>query len=124
MIHYLDVPVYKTNVVFLVETTEDEWRQYYEEDTSYLTENDYLSVLDDINNPDNGDGTTTMTDGGSFIIYIRDRHSHGDIAHEIFHAANWILVNRKVTHDESAEPWAYLIGWFTDVIYEVIEKMS
>ena len=70
MIHYLDVPVYKTNVVFLVETTEDEWRQYYEEDTSYLTENDYLSVSDDINNIDNGGGTTTTTDGGSFITNV------------------------------------------------------
>ena len=25
-----------------------------------LTENDYLSVLDDINTPDNGDGATSM----------------------------------------------------------------
>ena len=60
MIHYIDVAIYKTNVVFLIETTADEWRQYYEEDTLYLTENDYLSVLDDINTPDNGDGTMTM----------------------------------------------------------------
>ena len=65
-----------------------EWCKYCEEDTSYLTENDYLSVLDDINTPDNGDGTTIMTDGCSFIVYIRNRHSHRDIAHEVFHAAN------------------------------------
>lgn len=60
MIHYLDVTIYKTNVVFLVETTADEQRQYYEEDILYLTENDYLSVLDEINTPDNGDNTTSM----------------------------------------------------------------
>jgi hypothetical protein len=121
MIKYLPVPIYKTNVIFVIEPTEQEWEEFYLGDTEFLKRTDYESVLDDIREPDNGDGTTTKTENGSYVVYIRDRKSRGDIAHEIFHAANWILVDRQVTHDESGEAWAYLIGWFTDEIYEAID---
>ena len=123
MIKYLPIPIFKTNVIFVIEPTEQEWEEYYLADTEFLKKGDYESILEDIREPENGDGTTTKTEMGSYVVFIRDRHSRGDIAHEIFHAANWILVDRNVTHDESAETWAYLIGWFTDEIYEAIDEM-
>ena len=49
--------------------------------------------------------------------------THGCIAHEALHAANFIAATRGIEPSfENDEPMAYLIEWITDVIYRFSKK--
>lgn len=49
--------------------------------------------------------------------------SHGDIAHEVFHACASVLdfAGCKM-NGGSEEAYSYLLGWMTDEVYKVIKK--
>ena len=56
--------------------------------------------------------------GGAFVFYEREYfvwvkrpNSMPEIAHELYHAANYILTNCGVKHDEIDEPFAYLLEY-------------
>lgn len=116
MIDKIDVPIYNTSVALLVEVTESEIKDFYEDNLDKLTYDEYKQLLDDLDN-EGIEGTTMRCDKGGYTIYLRNGKSDNYVAHEIFHVCNRILIDRGVQIDDSAEPWAYLIGWFTDEYY-------
>ena len=122
MIKIVDVRIYLTTVVMMVEPTAEEWEKFYEEYQEYLTEDDYKCIMNDIKNPDKCNGCTTSLDKGDFCVFVRHKDYYGDIAHELFHVANKILCRCEVNHDADAEPWAYLIGWLTTEFYEMLKE--
>lgn len=49
--------------------------------------------------------------------------THGVIAHEALHLANYMAIRRGIALDvDNDEPIAYLVEWITDRIYEVCKK--
>ena len=119
MIFTLPVDIYKTFIIVAIEPTEDEWNEYRSQRPDLtITEEDEELLLEDIRNPDGLDGCTIEPEDGFFIIFVRKRQNHGDIAHEIFHTVQDIMKRCKVPLTEDGESWAYLIGMITDIVYQ------
>lgn len=58
-----------------------------------------------------------------WLVFDRKKISHSIIAHEVTHCANWIFYDRDITVDfRNDEPYAYLVGWITGVVYRAIKK--
>ena len=121
MIKILDIPIYKTTVVLMVESKPREWEEFYGLYKDLITESDYDGVLWDIQNHTGNDGFTALLDRGDYAVYVRHKDGHGDIAHEIFHVANKILCSRGVYHESDGEAWAYLIGYITEQFYKMLD---
>jgi len=72
-----------------------------------------------------GEGITTartiMFEGGQTLIIFKDPNpSHGVIAHEAFHAVQFLMERIKITLNyESCEAFAYLLEYLVNKIYEV-----
>lgn len=49
--------------------------------------------------------------------------THGTIAHESIHAADFLFEQISAKHDfDNPEPYAYLVGWITNEVYEFIQE--
>jgi hypothetical protein len=119
MIFTLPVDIYKTFIIVAIEPTEEEWHEYCSQRPDLtVTEEDEELLLEEIRNPDGLGGCTIEPDAGFFIIFVRKRQNHGDIAHEIFHTVQDIMKRCKVPLTEDGESWAYLIGMITDIVYQ------
>lgn len=121
MIEILEIPIYETTFVFVVEASVEEWNDFYLKWSDMLSDDDNKSVVDTINDV-RYNGCCILTDKNDYIIYIREKTNHGDIAHEIFHACNRLLTRLEFAHEETAEGWAYLIGYVTNKFYEMMER--
>ena len=86
MVFKLPVDIYKTFIVVAIEPSEEEWLEYVSNNNDFMTDVYSEQVLEEIRNPDGLDGCTIEPKEGFFIIFIRKKTFHGDIAHEIFHA--------------------------------------
>lgn len=116
MIDKIDIPIYNTSVAILVEITDEELENFYKDNKDQLTYEDYKILKDDLGN-ERICGSTMCRDKGGYTLYLRNGKADCYVSHEIFHVCNRILLDRGVQIDNSAEPWAYLIGWFTDEYY-------
>ena len=121
MIKIIPIDIYFVSIVVAIEPTIEEWRNFRKKNKRNITDDDEKIFLRDFESPDTCNGSTFFLSGGDYMIFVRHKY-HGDIAHEIFHACNSILVERGFTHDVTAEPWAYLIGYVTDAVYDLLEE--
>jgi hypothetical protein len=68
----------------------------------------------------------TLIEGGHdwWVIFNSKRKLTVDtIAHEALHISRMILHNRGVDFDpENDEPYAYMVGWVSDVIYKTLKQ--
>jgi hypothetical protein len=70
-----------------------------------------------------GIGRTLKTHIGAIVVMLKqldwDAQFHGNVSHEIFHAATFILEDAGVRFEPmvSDEAYAYLIGWLTQEFY-------
>lgn len=101
----------------------EDFEEFYNDNKERLTEEEYKNIAEDIKDVDHVDGLTMKEEKGcNYIVYFRHPERKDDVAHEIFHVSNSILMTRGVTFDADAEAWAYLIGWITKRFYEIISK--
>lgn len=116
MITKIDIPIYNTSVAVLVEINIKELKNFYKINKNNLTYEEYKDLREDLTKK-NIRGFTMTCESGNYLLYLRNGKSDNFVSHEIFHVCNKILLDRGVKIDESAEPWAYLIGWFTEEYY-------
>ena len=119
MIKIVDVPIYKCSVVFLIEATREEWLQFFNEQKPKVTDADNTHVLEDYD--EETIGFTLQTEQNDYICYVNNKDRLGLVAHEIFHAANMILVDRNFKIDYAGEAWAYLIEFLINEFYLAID---
>lgn len=123
MIFDLEVPIYNCNIAFIVESTVEDFEEFYKDNNERFTNEEHDDIIESIKNADGCNGFVMREDNGcDYLVYLRCRENKDDVAHEIFHVANKILMSRGVTFDADAEAWAYLIGWITKRFYEIISK--
>ena len=115
MIEIVDVPLYKCSVVFLIETTREEWLKFFDEQKPKVTDVDNTHVLEEYDAETIG--FTLQTAQNDYICYVNNKDRLGLVAHEIFHVANMILVDRNFKIDYIGEAWAYLIEFLTNKFY-------
>ena len=122
MIEPLYVPIYKCSVVFLIESTEQEWQQFYEANIDIADEEDNVNVLKQLKDA-NALGWCIQS-GDDCFCYIKDKSQVGVIVHEIFHATNFILLTKGCAIDIDAEPWAYLLEYLINEFYKILDRIA
>jgi len=125
MIRQLDVPIYEANVLFLLETTAEEWAEFCDNEINKekLTEEEIKGVFDDIANKKYG-GTTFRFDCGNYGVLIEDANLVTYYLHELYHCVNCILQDRGVEHHGEDEPYAYLIGWIGEQYEQILKEFN
>ena len=116
MITIVDIPVYNTSVAVLVEINTKELKDFYKSNKHNLTYEEYKCLRESLTKK-NISGSTIVCESGKYLLYLKNGKSDNFVSHEIFHVCNKILLGKGVRIDENAEPWAYLIGWFTEEYY-------
>lgn len=117
MIDIINVPIYDRSVAILVDVTSEEFDRFYYDNVTRMTDEECKAVKKDINGK-YYNGSAMLLESNLLLMYVRRGDDHGAVSHEIFHICNMILYDAQVNHDCEAEPWAYLIGWFTDEYYK------
>lgn len=113
MIFQLDIPIYGTNVLFVISPTKEEMDEFLsvEQNRQKLTEEEFTTLFTELDNTEYG-GYTTPLDSGEYLVLIKDNYKDPVIfTHELFHVTNLILFDREIEHTRTDEPYAYLLGW-------------
>ena len=113
MIFQLDIPIYGTNVLFVVSPTKEEMDEFLsvKQNRQKLTEEEFTTLFTELDNTEYG-GYTTPLDSGEYLVLIKDNYKDPVIfTHELFHVTNLILFDREIEHTRTDEPYAYLLGW-------------
>lgn len=80
--------------------------------------------------PENGRGRTVMFVNGCTVVQVKTVDGviqfWGTVAHEVFHAVEFLFNRIDLKHDTSvsSEAWAYQVGHLTQGIYAGIEKLE
>ena len=120
----LELPTWQTTVIFLVNEDADSLAEFINKNKKRLLESEIKELWEGFR--DNSiDGQVNDLSKGEYYCMIKSPFAEICWAHEIFHVVNRILTDRGVTHDGSAEPWAYLTGQLTEVyLREVIPMVK
>lgn len=123
MIISLEIPIYRCDVAFFLETTVDELGVFFNKNRKNLDEEDYRLLRKDIEDTKKTGGAV-YTFGVNYIMYVRDTKEKGHYAHELYHLTNTILSQRGVEHTETDEPYAYLNEWLHDEFREILKQFK
>ena len=123
MITQLDVPIYNANILFLIETTAEEFSAFMDNKTNKdkMTDNEVMLVMKDIADISYG-GFTMSLDAGGYVVFMRECHRAFYYVHEIYHVCDRILKQRGVEHTLDDEAYAYLVGWLVEEYLAIIEE--
>lgn len=116
MINSFDIDIFKTSILFVVGNDEKEITNFYYKNVVKMTSEELNEIIEAMRG-NHCDGLTMQTDSCLYIVWIDNANDEEIIAHEIFHVANKILMERGFNHDADDEPWAYLIGYITRLFY-------
>lgn len=123
MIISLEIPIYRCDVAFFLETTVDELGAFFNKNRKNLDEEDYRMLRKDIEDTKKTGGAV-YTFGVNYIMYIRNTKEKGHCAHELYRLTNSILSQRGVEHTETDEPYAYLNEWLHDEFREILKQFK
>ena len=126
MIRQLDIPIYDTNVLFLLDVTGEEFAKFLDNEVnkSKINESEVKEIFDDIENH-KWDGTVyRLNGGGNYISLIKKADDVRTYSHELFHIADTILKDRGVEYTENNEALAYLVGWLNAQYSYVLEELK
>lgn len=126
MIRQLDVPIYDTNVLFLLETTGEEWAEFCDNEINKekLTEEEIKSVFDELSNEGWAGSVVTLLNNGGYVTIIKDANYPTYYLHELYHTADRILKDRGVEYTENNEALAYMVGWINEQYSYILEEFN
>ena len=126
MIRQLDVPIYDTNVLFLLETTGEEWAEFCDNEINKekLTEEEIKSVFDELSNEGWAGSVLTLMNNGGYISIIKDPNRIFYYTHELFHLTDSILKDRGVEYTQNNEALAYMVGWINEQYSYILEEFN
>ena len=118
MIKSLDIPIYNTNILFLVETSIEELEDFYKEHKDGFTDEEYEDVKQVIKSDDLCGYVNNLIYRGYICIILDNKVMYYE--HELCHCATRILKDRGIGVDFNDEPFAYLKAWITEQYLELI----
>lgn len=108
----IDHGTYPFDVLFCVSLTRDEVLKQLKKLGYEPTEKELEALNFD------GEGRTVMLEGGQTILWVKNQ-TPSHIAHEVFHAVEFLFNRIDLPHDiEHGEAWAYQIQHLTKQIYQ------
>lgn len=114
MIFQLDIPIYNTDVLFVIEPTKEEMDEFLgsEKNRNRLTDEELTTLFKELD----GEymGYTTKLDKGGYLLLLKDSKDPLYYVHELFHLANCILWDRDVELTRTGEAYAYFVAWIAD----------
>lgn len=124
IIEIINIDVYQTSVCICVGLDIKGLDDIKDDNPNKFDDEIYKQMKDDISNVDSCDGFASTLKDGSYLMYIREGHEsdYRVVIHELFHITNKILFDRGVYYEESAEAWAYLIGYLAESYFNIINK--
>lgn len=126
MIFQLDVPIYETNILFIIEPIKEEMDEFLgnEKNRERLTDDEFESLFRELDDTRYG-GYTTSLDKGGYLVLLKQNYKDPFIyQHELFHVMNLIMYDREIEYSKTSEPHAYLIGWITMQYLEYINSQK
>ena len=126
MIFQLDVPIYGTNILFIIEPIKEEMDEFLgnEKNRKRLTDDEFESLFRELDDTRYGGYTTSLDKGGYLVLLKQDYKDPFIYQHELFHVMNLIMYDREIEYSRIAEPHAYLIGWITMQYLEYINSQK
>lgn len=126
MIRQLDVPIYNSNVLFLLETTGEEWAEFLdnEKNKERICDETVKEIFDDIANEHWGGTVWKVGNNAAYICLIKDANNVNYYTHELFHLADNILKDRGIEYTENNEALAYMIGWINEQYNYLLQEFN
>lgn len=126
MIRQLDVPIYDTNVLFLLETTGEEFSEFLdnEENKQRIGDETIKEIFDDIADERWGGSVWRVDNNSAYICLIKEANKVSYNTHELFHLADSILKDRDVEYTENNEALAYMVGWINEQYDYILDEFN
>ena len=126
MIRQLDVPIYDTNVLFLLETTTEEFTKFLdnEKNKQKIGDETIKEIFDDIADERWGGTVWRVDNNSAYICLIKEANKVSYNTHELFHLADSILKDRGVEYTENNEALAYMVGWINEQYSYMLEEFN
>ena len=124
MVETINIEIYCTSVCFCIGIDEKAFDELYKDNKNKFDDDLYKECYNDIKDENACDGFTSTMKDGSYMVYIRKgfENNYRIVIHELFHLTNRILCDRRVYHEDTAEAWAYVIGWLSEQYFNIINK--
>lgn len=119
MIEIVDIPLYKCSVVFLIESTVEEWKEFFDKQykEGRLQSSNDSGVREELEAKT--PGFVLATGLNDYICYISNANNAGLVVHELFHVTNAVLQDKGVELGLKGEAYAYLIEYLTNEFYNL-----
>jgi len=117
MITGFSLDIYDSDISFAWNTNEKELTAFLDKIEATQEERD--EFFRRVNNGNTGAISVCYGDSGSSITIFNSEPSFKAVAHEIYHIAYRILKPRGI---EDEEAWAYLIGYITEMFYDLYNE--
>ena len=126
MIRQLDVPIYDTNVLFLLETTKEEFSEFLdnEKNKQRIGDETIKEIFDDIADERWGGTVWRVDNNSAYICLIKEANKVSYNTHELFHLADSILKDRGVEYTENNEALAYMVGWINEQYDYMLDEFN
>ena len=126
MIEYFDIDIYLNCVIVAAGIDEKEFDRLYYDNVTKFTDEEYRLIRGDIVDKNSCNGLTIQLDCGNVFVFIRKGSERKElyVVHELYHAVVKVLTRAGVNHDDSDEPYAYLLGWLTNEYFNKLDEQE
>ena len=126
MIRQLDVPIYGTNILFLLETTTEEFTEFLnnKKNKQRIGDETIKEIFNDIADEHWGGTVWRVDNNSAYICLIKEANKVSYNTHELFHLADSILKDRGVEYTENNEALAYMVGWINEQYSYMLEEFN
>lgn len=126
MIRQLDIPIYDTNVLFLLDVTGEEFAKFLdnEKNKQKIDDETIKEIFDDIADERWGGTVWRVDNNSSYVCLIKEINKVSYNTHELFHLADSILKDRGVEYTENNEALAYMVGWINEQYSYMLDEFN
>ena len=113
MIKGFSLDIYDSDVTFAWDTNEKELNAFFDQVDA---PQEYRDMFWEEYNQSKVGALTTGYSATNMFVVFRDKPNNKVVAHELFHVVYNVLHHRGI---EDEEAWAYLIGYLTEMFYDL-----
>lgn len=121
-IEIINVEIFNTSVAVCIGINKEDLDILKEDNPDKIDDDIYKQLLEDIENANKCSGFATTVNDGSYLMFIREgfENNFSIVIHELFHITNFILYDRDIYYERTAETFAYLIGWLSEQYFNIV----